>query len=486
MVLRVLQPSISQSNMNTSVEIPAAKLIGEKTHIVPKALVVDELFFQVPLDYASPSSATITLFARRVRKHQVPLAASTEPSAPKPYLVYLEGGPGFGNSQPQNHGLTSIALEKGYQVLFLDHRGTGLSTPVSAEMLRRLPGGGSVDEQVDYLKLMRQDNTVRDCEAVRKCLTADLPEEEQKWSTFGQSYGGFVTISYLTMHPEGLRECFLTGGLAPVGQDIRDVYAKTFQRTAQRNEAYFTKFPEDQDTLRQIKKYLDENSGTVALPGGGRLTFPRLMTLGIAFGGHGGFDQVHAILLALKTSLDQLGYLSRASLSLVENFTPFDDNIIYAILHEAIYMDGQGKASAWAAQDVGSSLYGFSWLKPAKDDGDDATSDPLFFSAEHIFPMHFETFTELRALREVAEKLAQTTDWPPLYAGHSLKENTVPVYAASYVEDLYVDYDFARHTASMIRGIKTFETNVMYHNALRAKSDEVLRQLFSLREQVID
>jgi hypothetical protein len=51
---------------------------------------------------------------------------------------------------------------------------------------------------------------------------------------------------------------------------------------------------------------------------------------------------------------------------------------------------------------------------------------------------------------------------------------------------MYVDYDYSRKTAEKIQGCKTFTTNVMYHNAIRSKADEVIRQLFDLRDDVID
>jgi len=60
------------------------------------------------------------------------------------------------------------------------------------------------------------------------------------------------------------------------------------------------------------------------------------------------------------------------------------------------------------------------------------------------------------------------------------------VYAASFIDDMYVDFDFARETAGMINGIQVHETNGMYHNAVRAKSGEVLDQLFRLRDDSLD
>lgn len=60
----------------------------------------------------------------------------------------------------------------------------GLSTPVTAGTLAR---EGGAQKQAEYLKLFRADNAVRDCEAIRKCLTADYPDEKKKWSILGQS-----------------------------------------------------------------------------------------------------------------------------------------------------------------------------------------------------------------------------------------------------------------------------------------------------------
>ncbi|KAL4728625.1 hypothetical protein ACLX1H_005376 [Fusarium chlamydosporum] len=473
--------------------IPPAEIVSRKSHILPGQLHVTEFFFRVPLDYTDISGKSNKLFARRVRKHDVPIFPPEDDDneinskyehgeAPKPYMVYLEGGPGFGNREPQDHPLTSHALARGYQLLLLDHRGVGLSSPVGAEVLK----GYSSDakERAQFLGLMRQDNTVRDCEAVRKCLTGSWPSSKQPWSIFGQSYGGFVSLSYLSMHPEGLREVFLTGGLAPVGKGPDSVYEATFRKVTERNEQYYGKYPEDVENVRQIASFIEEKGGKIPLPSGGVLTVPRLLTLGISFGGHGGFAQVHSAILTLKNSLDQFGFFNRTSLVPLEGWTPFDTNIIYAILHEAIYCDGPGVVSRWSANTVGKVLEPFAWLN--SDFSTALTNGPLYFSGEMIFPFHFETYPELQMLREEAELIANRDDWPALYNQEKLRKNEVPVYAASYVEDMYVDYDFARDTAKLVKGTKTFETNVMYHSALRAKSDEVLQQLFSLRDDVID
>lgn len=98
----------------------------------------------------------------------------------------------------------------------------------------------------------------------------------------------------------------------------------------------------------------------------------------------------------------------------------------------------------------------------------------------------FTDYAELRKVSEVASLIASTTDWDPLFDTAQLGKNTVPVYAAAYTEDMYVDFDFSKETASKIKGCKMYVTNVMYHDAVRNRMDEVVKELFGLRDDVID
>ena len=98
----------------------------------------------------------------------------------------------------------------------------------------------------------------------------------------------------------------------------------------------------------------------------------------------------------------------------------------------------------------------------------------------------FEDFTELRTLRETAQILAEMDDWPDLYDEAQLENNEVPAYAVTYIDDMYVDYDLAQQRASKIKNCKQYITNAMYHSGLESKSDEVMKQLFALRDDVID
>lgn len=105
---------------------------------------------------------------------------------------------------------------------------------------------------------------------------------------------------------------------------------------------------------------------------------------------------------------------------------------------------------------------------------------------KQIFQDMFDSYTELNQLKQVAEILATTYDWPALYNETQLANNEVPVYAASYVDDMYVHFEHSAATAKKIKGCKQFITNAMYHDALRNKSDELMRQLFAMRDDTID
>ncbi|KAK1754945.1 proline iminopeptidase 1 [Echria macrotheca] len=463
--------------------IPAARLVSCESNATPGRWRVSRLVFEVPINYADERSESIRLFARSVLRDERPIVRPHDQTEfdQVPYLVFLQGGPGFGCPDPQSiSSLTNYVLNRGYQLLLLDYRGTGLSTPVNARHLRSL---GSPQDQANYLKFFRADNIVRDCEAVRKCLTENYAEGRKMWSLLGQSYGGFVSLTYLSKYPHGLREVFLTGGLAPIKRTAEEVYRATYKKAIERNEAYYRKFPMDVARIRKILNYIQKREGGISLPAGGLLTVQRFLTLGMAFGFHGGFDTVNSTIFRMSSDLDQFGFFTRATLRAVEEDTPFDSNPIYAILHESVYCTKKGEASNWAAARVGAELPLFGWTK---DEDNLLPVTPPFFSGEMIFPFHFETHPELKEMREAANILASFDGWDELYNEEQLRVNVVPVYAASYVDDIYVDFEFARETAKIVRKIKVYETNVLYHNALKAKTEEVLDHLFALRDDSLD
>ena len=60
------------------------------------------------------------------------------------------------------------------------------------------------------------------------------------------------------------------------------------------------------------------------------------------------------------------------------------------------------------------------------------------------------------------------------------RRNEVPVAATIYVNDLYVERDFAEETAATIRGLRPWITNEFEHNGLRADGERVLGRLIDL------
>lgn len=452
-------------------------------------LLVTELWFEVPLDYSKPKAQKIKLFARSAVKYDRPIVEPSpeekKKSDQKPFIVYLQGGPGMGCGQPQDSPLSGQMLDRGYELLLLDYRGVGFSCPVSTNTLELV---GGPQEQADYLKLFRADNIVRDYEAVRKCLTQDYPPEKQKWSIFGQSYGGMTSLTYLSFHPEGLRESFITGGLVALDKDADQTYQSTYQRVMDRNKAYYDKFPEDVAAVKELAVKIVEIGGKegVPLPAGGRLTVQQFLTMGLNFGQYYGLDIVHNFVLKMKGDLDQFGVFTRYTLNALEQNMVWDIAPIYSVLHEPIWCYRPGIASNWAAERVGQSLQPFQWLKTDWAGPQSMKEDePLYFSGEMVYPFFFDNCDELRKLKETAQILSKFDEWPELYDAEQLKKNTVPVYAAIY-NDMYVFPDDSKATASKIKGCKTWETSVHFHGALRSHSADVFRELLRLRDDTIN
>ena len=318
------------------------------------------------------------MFARAARRLEKPADPTEEKHKDLPWLVYLQGGPGFGCASPEHSSWINTILDRGYQVLCLDQRGTGLSTPVTASTLG-LRGDDVV--QAQYLKSFRADSIVRDCEAVRKALTTDLPVEKQKWSIMGQSFGGFCCTTYLSFFPEGVREAFIFGGLPPFVSGPDEVYKRLFKKVAERNEAYYEKFPDDVEKVHNIMRFLQRfgDSTVQDMTQEGYLTARRFMQLGILFGFHGGLDMVHGLVLRAQNDLDLFGHITRPTVSKISAALPFNDAILYAVLHEPAYC--QGNASNWSAHRL-RETQGENF-KIAKDGGVGAKT-PAYFTGEMV------------------------------------------------------------------------------------------------------
>ncbi|MGZ4492864.1 MAG: alpha/beta fold hydrolase, partial [Nocardioidaceae bacterium] len=221
------------------------------THRSP-GLVLTEHELEVPLRHADPDGERITVFAREVADPE---------GRDRPFLVFLQGGPGHEAPRPTRLPTDPPWLDRAlqdYRVLMVDQRGTGRSTPLGS-----LPGM-SAQQQAEHLTHFRADAIVADCELLRAALGVD------RWSVLGQSFGGFCALRYLSAAPGSLREVFFTGGLPPVGRPVDDVYAATYATMRERNRRYHATYPGDRDRLRAVLDACD--AGELVLPSGDPVT----------------------------------------------------------------------------------------------------------------------------------------------------------------------------------------------------------------------
>jgi proline iminopeptidase len=137
---------------------------------------------------------------------------------------------------------------------------------------------------------------------------------------------------------------------------------------------------------------------------------------------------------------------------------------MYAVLHESIYGQSSTGATAWAAQQVRDADPRFA-----------TDARPLLLTGEMIFPWMFEQVAALRPFREAAEALAARTDWADLYDLDRLAANDVPVEAAVYFEDMFVDAGLSLETAAHVGNARAWVTNEFEHDGLRM--GDVFRRL---------
>ncbi|WP_250034733.1 alpha/beta fold hydrolase [Paractinoplanes maris] len=400
----------------------------------------------VPLDHRRPGGETIEVFAREV-------VASGRPVGDLPWLVFFQGGPGGIPPRPlRAEGWIGRAVRT-HRVLLLDQRGTGRSTPLTA----RTAGGRSARELADYLRLFRADSIVADAEVLRGRVAGG-----ERWDSLGQSYGGFVTMSYLSQAPEGLRTCYVTGGLPGLTASADEVYARTYPRVAAKNAEYHRAFPGDAAALRRIADHLAATD--VRLPDGDRLTVERFRSLGIVLGMSYGFAMLHWL-------LDEAwhgDHLSATFLYEVMAQTAFVDKPLYALQEYCYTFPGSGP-SGWAAERALARRPEFA-----------AGADPLLLTGEMMYPWMFEQTAALRPFAAAADLLAEADDWPALYDVARLAANEVPVLAAVYHDDMYVDAGLSLETAATVGNVRTWVTNEYEHDGLRSGGEAVLGHLMDM------
>ncbi|HET9129152.1 MAG TPA: alpha/beta fold hydrolase [Propionibacteriaceae bacterium] len=387
-------------------------------------LTLTTLTVEAPLDHAHPDAGSIDVFARVV---------TGEGGEGKPYLVFLQGGPGSEAPRPTLVPATPPWLPRAlqdYRVVMLDQRGTGRSTPVSAARLAGLDPIG----QASYLSHFRADEIVNDCELVREALGV------RTWTLLGQSFGGFTALHYLSTRPGSLAGAIITGGLSAVRRPIDDVYAATWRIMIDKSEGYYRRFPEDRERVRALSRLCAQ--GAITLPNGDAVSRERFRTIGHRLGMQGGIEQLHYLL--------ELDHTSPAFAHDLEAALPFGGrNPIYSVLHESSYADGV--ATRWSAE---------------RTMPDRVRDDVTLLAGEHLHRSLFDEDRELRPFAVAADLLAEH-EWNQLYFPERLAEAEVPVAAAVYQADAYVPLEFSLETAGLLPDCRTWVTSEYEHNGLR-------------------
>ncbi|EPE02361.1 proline iminopeptidase [Ophiostoma piceae UAMH 11346] len=491
----------------SAAELVKSTLYNAKSSSVDKFYTINEMEFRTPLmHHGSQDTETITVTVRAVlseakgadctdtvrRNSEIKLDFS------KPIAAYLVGGPGSDNPPTANPALNDFYLEKGFQILYMDYRGTGSSHELRADQLDKVFTKGveiqkecllanfeGGDEKLaEYLTHFRQDNIVRDLEAVRLFLSGEKSKgtkknaEQVKLTLIGQSYGGWVAFSYLSFYPNALDMVLVTGGVPPIGKTAETVYRQTFTATINANYTFYEKNPGHGEIARKVVEWVETNTtggNHIQMPGGGHLTTGRFLCLGRTLGTTGGYKKVAKALNECLADITSLGKLSDETLKNIEGWIRFEERVLYCVLQEAIYTDIGCGPSGWAAEKVARELPEFSWLNDGK-----LPAGNITFYAEHVFNFHYDQFKSLKHLRGAANILAKKDDWAPLFDLVRLRKNKVPIASLCYKNDIFIDAELSEKTKKATTSICQEVDETLMHTAVKDMSGKVLPRLWRI------
>nr|WP_299244784.1 alpha/beta fold hydrolase [uncultured Halomonas sp.] len=414
-------------------------------------LHVTDRRLEVPLDWMNPDDGrTISVFFREI-------CEPAQQDARLPLLVFLQGGPGGKSSRPTSSGPGWLldAVKK-YRVILPDQRGTGRSSRITGTTMEKMSDAKAA---ADYLAHFDAHAIVADLEHIRKNAY-----QGACWETLGQSYGGFLTLTYLSHAPQGLTKCYIAGGIPSLFPNADEVYRRTYAQVAKKMRAYYARFPQDAQKLDAIADHIQAHRPR--LPNGDVLTVRRFQTLGLMIGMGEGAERLHWLIEEAFTD-EQQSALNHHFLLEVMVLTGFDENPLFAALHENIYAAPDAQ-SAWAAERERRQHPEF-----AED------HRPLYLTGEMIYPWMFEEISALRPFKEAVEVLAHKPLDRPFYDRERLACNTVPVAAAIYFDDMYVDVELSLQTVEAVGNLTYWLSNEYQHDGLR-QDPKVFEKLQSL------
>ena len=286
--------------------------------------------------------------------------------------------------------------------------------------------------------------------------------------SLGQSYGGFLTLTYLSLFPAGLAACFTCGGIPHVPASAAEVYAHTFPRMAAKTQQYYERYPQDVKRVAALADAL--NATPVTLPDASPMTVERLQLFGSDFGMKPSFERMHWIMDHAFEDGD--GTLGNTDPTISDGFlmsalarTTTATNPLYWTLQEFIYADGDTMPIGWAAAAEKAGRPEF-----------DPAARPLMLTGEAAFPWMFEEMPELKPFASAMDLLMEDTSWDHIYDPRRLAANEVPLQAAVYFDDMYVDSTLQLDTLSHVGATHAWVTNEFEHDGLHG--DTVFKHLF--------
>lgn len=482
------------------------------SYYVP-GLYVEDHSIDVPLDWRGLEPATLAMgIGARHGAFPDPIPGAPESiklfyrtvCAPErahddlPLLVFLQGGPGGEGprlTSPTSDGWVAEAI-KHFRVVLPDQRGTGRSSRVSGQTMARLAAACGAGEesgscagagtkvgtevaagcaannetaaraQADFLKRFLARSIIYDFEYLRLVAFGGKP-----WTTLGQSYGGFLTLTYLSLFPTSVTASFTCGGIPHVPARAAEVYAHTFPRMAAKTQLYYARYPEDAARVAAVADRVA--AGDVTLPDGSPLTVERLQLLGSDFGMKPSFERMHWLFDhafeegdGSAPAGDPAGCaLSDGFLMSVLERTSTAANPLYWTLQEFIYADGATEPIRWAAEHEKASRAAFG-----------TGERPLLFTGEACFPWMFAQMPELKPFEAAVNLLMEDEEFDQIYDPVRLAANEVPLQAAVYFDDMYVDSGLQLDTLSRVGASHAWVTNEFEHDGLHG--DRVFKHLF--------
>jgi pimeloyl-ACP methyl ester carboxylesterase/AcrR family transcriptional regulator len=182
----------------------------------------------LPEDPTDPTGAKVTLVMMRLRSTATASSSSGEP------IVFLHGGPGgsaIGAVQSPAFRTLFEALRTQGDVILLDQRGSGQSTPSLIPPNKRVFERGTLATRTTFLAFLQDESLVERERLLKLSVNparytilesvADLESVRESLGTkgirlVGHSYGTQLAQAYVRQHPEGASRVVLIG---PEGLD---------------------------------------------------------------------------------------------------------------------------------------------------------------------------------------------------------------------------------------------------------------------------